>query len=296
MKKFTKWLCIVLIIAVLAVVLFFVNAFFGNPISKNIARINASRYLEDNFGDSHYRISNVGHDIKTGGYYAFVDSPTSRDSYFTIFFDEWGRYYGDTYEDVTSKYTTLSRINDQYWDLVRDNATDRNSRFDISIYFGDVRITGVKEIYTYTDENGETIEYTLDKDYGFDRSLLELDKEYDIRQIGRDCGSICLYIHDPDVTVNRAAELLLEMKAYLDEKNIPFHAIDFHLCEPRNEEGQLVGEQITLYDFLYSDIYEEALVDRVREHWEMAQEHHAIQDGLKNEIEHISSTVDDHTQ
>lgn len=285
MKKYTKWVCIVLFIAVLAVVLFFANAFFGNPISKNIARINASRYLEENFTDCNFQISNVGHDMKTGGYYAFVDSPTSQDSYFTIYFDEWGRYRGDTYEDVITKYTTLSRLNDQYWDLVRDNATDRYYRFDISIYFGEIRLADIYEIHSYTDENGETVEYTLDKDYGFDRSQLELDKEYDIYQIGLDYGKICLYIHDPEVTVERATQLLLEVKAYLDSCNVPFHAIDFHLCEPRNDEGQLVGDQITLYDFLYSDIYEEGLADRVQEHWDIAQEHHAIQDGLKNTIE-----------
>lgn len=281
MKKSTKWISIVLIVAIVALMIFFANAFFGNPISWTIARANAGRYLEENFGDSHFRITEVSHDIKTGGYYAFVDSPTSQDSYFTIYLDGWGRYYGDTYEDVTSKYTTLSRINDQYRDLVRNNATDRYYRFDISIYFGELKIAGVKEVHTYTDENGNTKEYTLDKNYGFDCSLLELDKEYDIKQLGTECGRICLYIHDPEVTVERAAQLLMEVKAYLDEKDIPFHAIDFHLCEPRNEEGQNVGEQITLYDFLYSDIYEEGLVDRVQEHWDIAKERHAIQDAEK---------------
>ena len=282
MKKVTKWLSILFSVTIVALLIFFANAFLGNPVCWSIARANASKYLEENFGDSHFRISEVSHDIKTGGYYAFIDSPVSQDSYFTIYFDEWGRYYGDSYEDVTTKYTTLSRINNQYWDLVRNNATDRYSRFDISIYFGEIKVAGIYEIYTYTNENGETVEYTIDKDYGFDRSLLELDKEYDIYQLGRDCGRICLYIHDPEVSIERAAELLLEVKDYLDEKDIPFHAIEFHLCEPRNDQGQNVGEQITLFDFLYSDIYEECLVDRVRLHWDIAQEHFAIQDGEKN--------------
>ena len=284
MKKVTKLLSILFIVAIAALLLFFANAFLGNPISRTIARANAGKYMEEHFGDSHFQISEVSHDIKTGGYYAFIDSPTSQDSYFTIYFDAWGRYYGDSYEDVTSKYTTLSRINNQYWDLVRNNASDIHSRFDVSIYFGDLKVAGINEIYTYTDETGETVEYTMDKDYGFDRTLLELDKEYDIVQIGRDCGKICLYIHDSEVTVARAAELLLDVKNYLDEKQIPFHAIDFHLCEPRNEEGQNVGNQITLYDFLYSDIYEDGMVDRVQTHWTLAQMHHAIQDGEKTKF------------
>lgn len=278
MKKLVKWLCMILSIAIVAVLLYFAFAFFGNPISWAIARVNSSRYLEENFGDSQFQINKVGYNFKTGGYYAYVDSPISQDSYFTIYFDGWGRYLYDSYEDVTSKYTTLSRLNNQYWDLVRKNADNRNSRFDISIYFGELKVAGIKEIHTYTDENGETVEYTLDKDYGLDRSILELDKEYDIHQLGQECGRICLYIHDPVVSVERAAELLLEVKAYLDEKQVPFHAIDFHLCEPRNELGQNVGNQITLFEFLYSDIYEDGLIDRVQEHWDIAREHYAIQD------------------
>ena len=281
MKKFAKILCRISIIVATALVLYIAFAFFGNPMSYLIAKKNASNFMEENFGDSHFKISHVNHDFKTGSYYAYVDSPTSQDSYFTIYFNEWGRYRYDSYEDVTNKYTTFYRLNNQYWDFVRKNAADRNSRFDISIYFGDIKAAGVYEIYTYIDENGEIVEYTLDKEYGLVISTLELDKEYDIYQIGRNCGCITLYIHDPEVTVERAAELLLEVKDYLDASNVPFYAIDFNLCAPRNEEGQLIGDQITLFEFLYSDIYEDGLVDRVQESWEITQKHYAIQDKEK---------------
>ena len=282
MKKAIKYICILLCAALLVFAAYFLFAFFGNPVSWAIARINTSQYLEENFGDSHFRVNKVGYNFKTGGYYAFIDSPTSQDSYFTIYFDGWGRYRYDSYEDVVNKYTTLSRLDSQYRELVDEKFNETNTPFDISIVFGELKVSGIYEIYTYTDEGGNTVEYTLDKNYGLDRSILELDREYDIDQLGRDCGSICLYIHDPEVTVERAAELLLEVKTYLDEKQVPFHAIDFNLCEPRNEQGQLVGDQITLFEFLYSDIYEEDLIDRVREHWEIAREHYAIQDGEKN--------------
>lgn len=288
MKKFVKWLCLIFSIAIVAIILWFAFAFLGNPVSWTVARINTSRYLEKNFGDSHFQVNKVGYNFKTGSYYAFIDSPASQDSYFTVYFDGWGRYKYDTYENVVDKTTTLSRLDEQYRTLVKTGFPYDNGKFDVSIVFGELRVARITEIYTYTDENGNTKEYTLDKNYGFDRSLLELDKEYDIAQIGRDCGSICLYIHDPEVTVERAAELLLEVKAYLDEMGIPFHAIDFNLCEPRNENGQMVGEQITLFDFLYSDIYGDGLVDRVREHWEIAKEHHAVQDGLKSKPSFIN--------
>ena len=267
-------LCAVLTVTVL----YIAAAFFGNPISLLTAKYNTSRYLEEHFGDSHFQVNKVGYNFKTGGYYAHINSPSSQDSYFTLYFDGWGRYRYDTYENITNKNTTLSRLDNQYRELVEERFNETNTPYDISIVFGELKISDVYEIYTYTNEKGETIEYTLDKEYGFDRSQLELDKEYDIYQTGLDCGRICLYIHDPEVTVERAAEVLLEVKAYMDEKQVPFHALNFHLCEPRNELGQNVGDQITLFEFLYSDIHEEGLIDRVQEHWDIAREHYAIQD------------------
>ena len=290
MKKAIKWICISLCSAVIVTLLYFALAFFGNPISWTIARINCSRYLEENFGDSHFQINKVGYNFKTGGYYAFIDSPTSPDSYFTIYFDGIGRYQYDSYENVVNKQTTLSRIESQYRELIDIKFNETNTPFDISIVFGELKVAGVYEIYTFTDKNGETVEYSLDKNYGFDREELVLDKEYDIHRIGKESGRICLYIHDPTVSVDRAAELLLELKDYMDDKDIPFHAFDFHLCEPRNEEGQLTGDQITLFSFLYSDIYEEGLVDRVQQHWDIAKKHFAIQDEVKKEMENIAST------
>ena len=71
------------------------------------------------------------------------------------------------------------------------------------------------------------------------------------------------------------------------------YAMDFVLCEPRNDEGQLTGTEIRLYDFLYSDIYEDGLIDRVQESWDLAQEHHAIQNGLKKEMEIIDTVLEE---
>ena len=281
MKKFLKTLCRICAFTTAVIVLYFVIAFFGNPISYLLAKKSASNFMEENFGDSHFQISHVNHDFKTGGYYAYVSSPITQDSYFTIYFDDWGNYRYDTYEDILTKQTTFSRLAKQYWDLTRANAADIANRFDCSIYFGDLQDANSREVFSYTNKNGETVEYTLDKDYGLDRSGLELDKEYDVYEIGRNCGSICLYIHDPEVTVERAAELLLEVKTYLDGCNVPFHAINFNLCEPRNEEGQFVGEQIALFDFLYIDIFEEGLVERIQESWDQTQWHYAIQDKEK---------------
>lgn len=287
-KKIVKFLAWTVCIALMCGTVWFLCAFFGNPVSHRLARSSAEHCLEENFAGIDYEIVDSGFDMKTGGYYVDVLSPGSRDSHFVIYCDGLGRYRANTYEDVTSGYNTFSRLNTEYWDLIKKNLP--YSQFDISIGFGDLRAAGYYEVFNYTNEAGEVNEYSLWKDYGLDISTLVLDGEYDIRQLGRDYGKLCIYIHDPEVSVERAAEVLLELKAYMDAQGLPFHAIDFHLCEPRNAEGQNVGDQIILLEFLYSDIYEEGLLERVQTCWNITQEHHAIQDGLKKETELIVSS------
>lgn len=278
MKKVLKWIATVLSIAVVVTVLYFVFAFLGNPVSGILLTISSNQYMKENFADTDFEITTRGYNFKTGSYYAKVKSPSSQDTHFTLYFDGLGRYTYDTYDSVTGLYNTISRLDDEYRKLVDSKLYEGNGALNCGIAFGELRIAGIYEVYTNTTEDGTTEHYTLDKEYGLDRSALKLDGEYDIRELGRECGRIILYIHDEEVSVNRLAELLLETKDYLDDNHIPFYAINFNLCAPRNEAGQMVGDEISVYDFLYSDIYEDGLVERVQENWDAVREHHAIQD------------------
>lgn len=282
-KKTISVICWTVCIALVCVALWFLCTFFGNPISSALANSTAKRYLKENYSDTDYEIVQVNYNVKTGGYYAHVESPTSIDSHFIISMDGLGRYEDNTSECITNGSNTFARLTEEYWDFVRTKLP--YDHFDIDIGHGDLRVAGVFEIYDYIDENGGRIHYTLTKDYGLDMSTLVLDGEYDILALGRDHGSLCIYIEDEEVTVEQAAQVLLELKAYLDEQGLPFHAIDFVLCAPRNETGQKDGPSIRLIEFLYSDIYEEGMVERVQANWNITQEHYAIQDGLKKEAE-----------
>ncbi len=282
-KKLTAIICWTVCIAFLCVGLYFLTAFFGNPISAVLAKSTAKDYLTENYPGTDFEIVKVGYNLKTGGYYAHVESPSSIDSHFTVYCDGLGRYEYDTSGSIADGSNTYSRLTEEYWDLVK--AKLPYSHFDIDIGFGDLRVAGIFEIFDYTNENGERQHYTLTRDYGLDMSTLVLDGEYDILALGRDHGSLCVYIMDEEITVQRAAEVLLELKSLLDEQGLPFHAIDFTLCAPRNENGQRDGASIGLTEFLYSDIYEEGMLQRVEENWALTQEHHAIQDGLKKEAE-----------
>lgn len=277
MKKAVKIISILLCAAIILTALYFFFAFFGNPISWALARKTANNYLEENFYNSDFQITDIDYNFKTGGYDAEVDSPSSQDSYFTIYMDNWGQYRYDTYEDITSKHNTFYRLDWEYNRLIDSVLTNGICPFNTGIIIGELRAAGLMEVFSYTDENGNVQHYTMDKEYGLDRSELILDKEYDIRALGADHGNIVLYIHDFVVTAEHAAELLLEVKEYMDAQNVPFHAIDFHLCEPRNENGQMHGNQISVYDFLYSDIYKDGLIYRVQLNSDAVEKHHAIQ-------------------
>lgn len=282
MKRAIHFICVLLCSAVLLTFFCFLFAFLGNPVSWTVARINASRYLDQNCRETDFRITKVQYNFKTSGYYAHISAPSSRDRYFTVYFDGWGQYKNDTYSDITERYTTLSRLNEQYRELVKGIFPYGGGNFDVSIGYGELRESGLYEMHSYIDKSGNTVHYTLNKEYGLDRSQLKLDKEYDIQSLGKEYGHIVLYIHDPEISIEQASHLLLEVRQYADAQSVPFHAIDFHLCEPRTEDGQYNGEEITLFDFLYTDITEANLTELIREHWTIAQEHYAIQDGIKN--------------
>ena len=282
-KKIISTICWTVCIVFLCAAVWFLCAFFGNPISSALAKSTAKRHLEEYYTDSDFMIEKVSYDMKSGGYRVYVESPTSIDRHFIIYCDALGRYNDDTSHCITDGSNTYVRLSEQYWDLVREKLPYEH--FDIDIGHGDLRVAGVFEIYDYIDQNGERIHYTLTKDYGLDISALVQDGEYDILTLGQDHGFLCIDIIDEEVTVERAADVLLELKSLLDEQGLPFHAIDFTLSAPRNENGQKVGPSIRLIEFLYSDIHEDGLADRIQENWNITQEHYAIQDGLKKEVE-----------
>ena len=85
-KKFVRIICWTIAIALLCTAVWFLCAFFGNPVSSALAKSTAKRYLEENYPDVDFIIEKVSYDMKSGGYLAHVESPTSIDSHFTDFF------------------------------------------------------------------------------------------------------------------------------------------------------------------------------------------------------------------
>ena len=114
-KRILKIAAFVFAIALIVGVCVFANALVGNPISKAMATNTAEKHIEENYGDKDYEIERVTFSFKDGYYHAFIYSPSSIDSDFTILVDMWGKLRYDTYEDrVLSGGNTADRISRDY--------------------------------------------------------------------------------------------------------------------------------------------------------------------------------------
>ena len=286
MKRSTK--IIISVLVVLAIVLAPVVFFFGNPLSWLLISLRGNAYLQENYPDLDVEISDISYDPRLG-WSAMAISPTSRDTWFRVYIDGWGNVESDAYSLVLSGSTTADRIGQGYQELAEPVL--ENVPLSVSLSFADLTFMGGREYYAAPGPDGEMVNYSMEKDYGLDISTLELDADYDVPALGAKHGRVTIYVHDEEVTVERAAEVLLELKTYLDEAGLPFRGIHLNLCEPLNENGQNVGEQISLYDFLYEDIYEEGLVQRVQAGWDEVQVHYTRRDGTLKE-EPIPETAD----
>ena len=274
-KKVLKVLALILAIVLIIGIGLFANALVGNPVSKFLATKSAEEHIEKNYADKDFQIEEVNYDFKTGGYYARITSPTSIDSHFSLSFDWMGKLVRDCYDDdVTSGWNTRRRINDEYKEIV--DKVFANNQFPgfLDISDGLIQFT--------SDEN---VEDPSIPEYAIITETLKIDAVYDIKELGAKAGKLTVYIDDKTVTEEKLAEILLTIKTNFDNSGVTFYAIDCVLEEPKTEmeaDGTpKESPRVEVMDFLYSDIYEEGLVERVREANQKAIEYNEEQEKIK---------------
>ena len=279
MKK--KWIKIAALVAALVIVAglgWFANALVGNPVSKWLAERTVEKHLEEVYGDTDFEVERLGFNFKDTDYYAHIKSPSSEDSSFSLRIDMFGNLKLDTYESrVLTGDNTVRRLDAQYRALTDEVLEAPDYPFTSFIAYGDLQVgfrpADVELPADYWPENYYIIEE------------LVLDKKYDIRELAEKAGYLVVYVEDDVVTIERAAEVLLELKEVFDRRNVPFYAIDFVLEYPRKEEGGTVKEgRVNVEGFLYSDIYEEDLEERVRLADEELNAYYEEQDKITKEL------------
>jgi len=250
---------------------FVVGSFYGSPISRLLTRRSAQEWLNTNYAGQNLEISRTGYDFKIGGYFAVAVSPDSEDTSFAIYADKKGQIRGDDYENsVTNRWNTYWRLNNLYSDWVDTILEAEDFPYKSDIAFGKLR-TEKPEC------GGEGLRW-------IETSELELDRkcsEAELKGLGAEYGKLTLYTDSDDVSVERAAEILADVKARLDNAGITFASIDFTLQYPRDEEndGKRPEGEIYLLNFPAEDCAEEGLAERVQKAYDEAKAYYDELDG-----------------
>ena len=277
MKKHIRIIGIVLVIAIIGVLIWFGNVMMGNPFSHALATKAAKAFLSDRFSGTDYKMERITYSFKDGRYHAFMVSPTSIDGNFSVCFSMLGEYCYDTYDSVLDGWNTAQRLNMEYRELTDTILNDPALPYDntqiYSIMFGELEIYPKEFI---DDPNVHDI-----PDYSLVQDDLELNKIYDIKELGAKAGHLVLYVDNDVISVEEAAKIMLDFRSIFDEADIPFYAMDFVLRHPRTEDGKSDDEEITINDFLYQDIYEEGLKERIEIAIEETAAYYAMLDQMK---------------
>ncbi len=274
-KKILKTFVVIIIIALVVGVCIIANAFIGNPISKHLATNTAEKHLEEKYRDRDFEIEKVVYNFKDGYYHAFIKSPSSIDSHFTLLIDMWGNLGIDNYENnVLTGWNTAKRLGNEYRGKVDEILDSQSFPYAVDIGFGDIEFIPT--------------EYASDPsvpDYAIIIEDLKLDGEYNINELGSKAGKLTIYIDDKTVSYERLAELILEVKKTFDDAKVKFYALDFVLEYPKDENGTKKEGRVEVRDFLYADIYEGDMIERVKTSDEAANAYYAEQDAEKHNAE-----------
>ena len=272
-KKILKIAAFVVAVALIAGLCWFANGLVGNPISKLLATNTAKQYLRDHHPNTDYQLDAVTFNFKFVCYNAYFSSPSSPDSSFTLMLGMDGKIVQDYYEaHVTNRENTARRLENEYRAAVGKVLDNPAFPYDCHIGYGELQF--IPEEY----KNESDV-----PSYALITNDLELDGIYDINELGAKAGKLTIYIYDDTVSVERLAEIILDIKAMLDDAGVSFYVMDCVLEYPKPESGQWTEGRVEVMEFLYSDIYEEGMVERVQASNDAAKDYYDEMDALKKE-------------
>lgn len=219
----------------------------GKPLFRSPAYNAAEAYLAEHYADLDLAIGDIVWSDHGGDYHVNVYSPSSRDTAFTLVVGSRSKAVEkDTYaEDVLSGKSTADRL---YWEYraLADSILERTD-------------------FPFTHNSSYAL-LMLDEETS---AGLTLDSTYDVREFGAKAGFLELHVQTEDLSAKCAAQLLLELKDYLDAQDFPFCSLDLTLwTRPLDPNSGTLGEteELTISGFLYDDIYAEGLEARVQAH------------------------------
>ena len=274
-KKIIKIAAFVVALALIVGVCIFANSLVGNPISKMLATNTAKQYIKENHPDMDYQLDGVTFNFKFVCYNAYFTSPSSPDSSFTLMLGMDGGIVHDYYEgQVVNRENTARRLENEYRAAVSEVLDNPALPYDCHIGYGGLQFITEE----FKNEPGVPA-------YALITNELELDGIYDVNELGAKAGKLTLYVYDDTVTVERLAEIILDIKGMLDDAGVRFYVMDCVLEYPKPESGEWKQGRVEVMDFLCSDIYEDGLVERVKASNDAAEDYYDEMDAIKKEEE-----------
>ena len=269
-KRIWKMAAMIAAIALILGLLWMGESLVGNPISKRRAQNAARQHLEAVYPGTDFVLDQVGYSFKDGGYYAHVTSPSSEDSAFTLAFDHWGKFRWDSYEDrVVHRENTARRVDLEYRQLA-EKVLSQMEHYDPD---------GI-QVARLELERRDWMQHEDCSPYAMAFEDLELDRVYDVGELGAQCGTVIFYVDTDDVTPEHAARLMLEIRRVMDQAGVGFRGLDLVLREPPKENAPR-DKELHVEAFPYEDIVDEGLERRILEAHSRLEEKYAAMDQEK---------------
>lgn len=232
------------------------NMLVGNPVSRMLAEKAVTNYLAGKFPEGSYTVEDVWFDAKQGDYGAVVRKDGSQDVRFTVETDKEGNICFDSYENVLTGWNTANRLSDEYRMRSEPVLEQMNLIYD-RVY----ALCALEFEERQWKEDPDAVQFFLNGE------ALVPDGVYDLEELGALAGTVWVRVENTEVSAEKAAQILLEIRRRMDETGTPFRSVDLTLMYPRseNELEERKEGSIRIEGFSYEDIYEEGLTERVCE-------------------------------
>lgn len=260
MRKIVKMISIIVATILVLGILFVANSLVGNPISKMLVKNNAEEYINEKYKDLNLN-KEVAYDFKFGNYYVKLSSDKVKDLHFTLYYNKRGKLLRDDYENnITDGWNVISRLYGDYekeTNKVFEKLKESSLFSSCDPYHTSSYLISKMEM---EDRKSEL------KDFGggIDGKSLELDKEYDMNEIGSMGGVIDVAVSfaDGNESYERGAEALKEIKRVFDEQNMGFYYINFGIYNSEGNYAYII--EFLPYSEIESDNLEEIIKDNCK--------------------------------
>lgn len=222
-----------------------------NPISRSLAQRAAESYLEVFCAGTDYTLSSITFDEKSEDYWAWIQSPSSPDSNFSLTFNASGVLKRNSYEQrVEQRYNTAIRLSNAYRDAVCQAL--ENTPLSYDFFYGQLEF-----------HSKDRLDNVSDPEHCIVTDDLILDGVYPLAELGAKAGRIQIRVKIDDAeqaTAEYLAQILLVTREVLDQAVLPFYSIECQLDYPSGG----YTERITVENFLYSNICEDGLTEQLQ--------------------------------